>query len=114
MARPGQADHMGPDQAVVRLGNYEVAVFCVSAQTIGFEILVAVMADGDALFRTGAFCRGLRALGFDGFSRRGFGGGVAWRRFFLRGGLCPGPRFRLVLGPLRSPLLTFWETLDPI
>src|SRR5260370_30027454 len=96
---------MGPQQAVARLGNSEVAVFCVSAQTIGFEILVAVMADGDALFRTGAFCRGLRALGFDGFSRRGFGGGFAWRRFFLRGGLCRGPRCPPWLGPLPSSLL---------
>src|SRR5258707_2106367 len=96
---------MGPHQAVARLGNSEVAVFCVSAQTIGFGILVAVMADGDALFRTGAFCRGLRALGFDGFSRRGFGGGFAWRRFFLRGGLGRGPPCRRWVSPLRSPPL---------
>src|SRR5260370_740095 len=52
---------MRPHQAVARLGDSEVAGFCVSAPTISFEILVAVMADGDALFRTCAFCRWLNA-----------------------------------------------------
>jgi hypothetical protein len=41
-------------QTVARLGNAEVAVMRVSAQAVGDKILVAVMADRDALFRPGA------------------------------------------------------------
>ena len=54
----------------------------VGAQAVGFEILVAVMTDGDALFRTDAAGGGPRAglglaiLGLDRFSRCGFGGGL--------------------------------------
>ena len=38
-------------QAVAGFGNAEVAIMRIAAQAVGFEILVAVMADGDALFR---------------------------------------------------------------
>ena len=38
-------------QTVRSFRNAEVAVFCVSAQAVGLEILFAVMADGDALLR---------------------------------------------------------------
>src|ERR1700687_1974751 len=100
---------MRPRQALAGVGNAEVAISGISAQTIGFEILVAIMADGDALFRTDALRRRLRArlglaiFGLDGFSRGGFGSGLAgtWlarRRFFLRGGAGRGPRCRFLLG----------------
>src|SRR5258705_11977245 len=101
-------------QALGGLANAEIAVFCVSTQTVGFEVLVAIMADGDALFRPRAFCSryaarlGLAVLGFDGFSRAGFAGrlvgnSLARRRFFLGGGAGRGPRCRLLLGHRRSP-----------
>ena len=38
-------------QAVRRVRDAEVAVLCVSAQAVGFEIFFAVMADGDGLLR---------------------------------------------------------------
>ena len=38
-------------QAVRRVRDAEVAVVRVSAQAVGLEILLAVMADGDALLR---------------------------------------------------------------
>src|SRR5258707_6099650 len=92
-------------QAVRCLANAEIAVFRVSAQTVGFKVLVAMMADGDALFRTSALLRRrrVRGLGFEFFSCRGFGGGLArggfarWR-FFLRSGLYRGPRGGLLFG----------------
>jgi len=72
-------------QAMGCLANAEIAVFRVSTQTVGFEILVAIVADGDALFRTSAFCSrhaarlGFAILGLDDFSRRGFAGCLARR-----------------------------------
>ena len=44
-------------QAVGRVGKAEIAVVRVGAQAVGFEILFAVMADGDALFRRAAAWR---------------------------------------------------------
>jgi len=41
-------------------GHPEIAVMRIGAQTIGFEILVAVMTDCDTLFRPGAFSGGNR------------------------------------------------------
>src|SRR6266516_7942662 len=101
-------------QAVGCLANAEIAVFRVSTQTVGFKVLIAIMADGDALLRTSALLRrqrarpGLAILGLDGFSRGGFAGclvgnGLARRRFFLGGGAGRGPRSRLLLGHRRSP-----------
>ena len=55
-------------------GDAEVAVFCVSAQAVGFKIFFAVMADGDALLRPrfpGRFrlChRNVPCLGLDGLA----------------------------------------------
>jgi len=46
---------------VGRVRNAEVAVFRVGAKAVGFEILVAVMADRDALFRTRGLCPWRRA-----------------------------------------------------
>src|SRR6266850_463944 len=102
-------------QALGGLANAEIAVFRVSTQTVGLEILVAIMVDGDALFRPRPFCGryatrlGLAVLGLDGFSRAGFAGCLvgnclARRRFFLGGGAGRGPRCRLLLGHRRSPL----------
>src|SRR5437764_11455615 len=51
IARSDQADHMRPRQAGRRVGNAEVAVPRIGAQAVGLEILVAVMADRDALLR---------------------------------------------------------------
>ena len=64
-------------QAVAGVGKAEIAILGVGAQAVGFEILVAVMADGDALLRPR-----LRLAGADVrprllivFSRR-----LIWRR----------------------------------
>ena len=38
-------------EAVGGIGKAEVAVLRVGAQAVGLEILVTMMADGDALFR---------------------------------------------------------------
>src|SRR6267154_4184900 len=97
-------------QAMGCLANAEIAVFRVSTQTVGLKIFVAIVADGDALFRTSAFCSrhaarlGFAILGLDGFSCRGFAGCLARWRFFLGGGAGRGPRCRLLLGHRRSPL----------
>src|SRR6266849_512771 len=94
-------------QAMASLGNPEIAIMRIAAQTIGFEILVTVMADGDALLWTGALGGSLRAsFRLDRFSRGRFGAGLssglggcfACRRFFLRGGAACWPRCRLLLG----------------
>src|ERR1700687_5393990 len=104
---------MRPRQALARLGNPEVAIVRIGAQAIGLEILVAIMADGDALFRPSALCRRRRArLGLNRLSRGGFGGGLvsnrlARRRFLLRGGAACCPRGRLLLWPSRFPLPLF-------
>ena len=45
---------MGLRQAVARSRDAEIAVLRVGAQAVGLEILFAVMADGDALFRAPA------------------------------------------------------------
>src|ERR1700694_1137163 len=95
--------------AAAGLRNAEIAILRIGAQTIGFEILVAIMADGDALFRASAPGGGLRPrlglaiFGLDLLSRCGFGGGFARRRFLLCGGAGRGPRGRLLLGHRRSP-----------
>src|SRR5258707_14768247 len=71
-------------QAVAGLRNAEIAIVRVSAQAIGFEILVAIVTDGDALFRPRARLCGrqpprlglailLAILGLDMFSRGGSG-----------------------------------------
>ena len=39
-------------QAVAGVGDAEIAIMRVAAQAVGFEILLAIMADGDALLRT--------------------------------------------------------------
>src|SRR5664279_1096462 len=93
---------MRPRQTLARLGHAEVAVLRVGAQAVGFKVLFAVMADGDALSWPGPLDGSRRAaLGLEFLSRRGFGGGLgrvlgrvlarglARRRFFLRGGLLP-------------------------
>src|SRR5712692_7864577 len=90
-------------QALGCLANAEIAVFRVGAQTVGFKVLVAIVADGDALFWTSAFCRYAARLGLEFVSSRGFSGGSALRRFFLGGGAGRGPRCRLLLGHRRSP-----------
>ena len=46
-------------QAVARSRDAEIAILRVGAQAVGLEILFAVMADGDALFRA---LRGFCAL----------------------------------------------------
>ena len=75
-------------QAMAGLGNAEIAVLRIGAQAIGFEILFAVMTDGDALFRTRARFGGRQRAGL-GLARGGFGdcfaGGLARGRFFQRG-----------------------------
>src|SRR5882724_26232 len=100
-------------QTVARLCNAEVAILRVGAQTVGDEIFVAIMTDGDALFRTSALDGGLltrldlAVFGLDLFSRRGFRGGpgerLARRRFFLRSATACCPRCRLLLGHQCSP-----------
>jgi len=55
---------MRPRQAARRVGNAEIAIFGVSAQAIGFEILVAVVADGYALLWKNAPWAGLRGRDF--------------------------------------------------
>src|ERR1700730_5262031 len=105
---------MRPRQTPAGLGDPEIAISGIGAQTIGLEVLVPVMADGDALFRTHAFCNrraarfGVATFGLDRFSRGGFGNGLALRglarsRFFLRGGAGGSPRCRLLLGHWRPP-----------
>src|SRR6202158_6395690 len=101
-------------QAAAGLRNAEIAILRIGAQTIGFEILVAIMADGDALFRASAPGGGLRPrlglaifglaiFGLDWLSRCGFGGGFARRRFLLCGGGGRGPPGRRLRGQPRSP-----------
>src|SRR5260370_37080179 len=100
---------MRPRQALARLGNSEVAIVRIGAQAIGLEVLVAIMADGDALFRPCALYRrrrarlGLAIFGLERLSRGGFGGGVARRRFFLRGGWGCRARRPRSDRPLRFP-----------
>src|SRR5258708_34162455 len=102
-------------QALGCIADAEIAVFRVSAQTVGFEVLVAVVADGDALFRTSAFCgRYAARLGLEFVSSRGFSGGSARGRFFLRGGADRGPRLRLLLGHRRLPFRRWGRTLPRI
>ena len=61
-------------QAVRGFRDAEVAVLRVSAQAVGFEILLAVMADRDALLRPRLrftaldFAGGSRRLGLDGLA----------------------------------------------
>ena len=55
IARPDQPDHMRLRQAVGGVGDAEVAIMRVAAQAVGDKILVAMMADGDALLRRRAF-----------------------------------------------------------
>src|ERR1700676_3707928 len=108
---------MGLGQTVRRIGDAEIAIFCISSQAIGDKILVAIMADGDALFRTRPLCGGRRApLGLEFLSRGGFGGGLAGNglargRFFLRGNAPRCPRGRLLLGHRRSPF-PVWENVS--
>src|SRR5437764_27488 len=65
-------------KAMACIGDAEIAVFRVRPQAVGLEILLAMMADRDALFGARLrFCNGPRALGPDRFSRRGFRGGFA-------------------------------------
>src|SRR6476469_6907411 len=90
-------------QAVSRLRYAEVAVFCVGAQAVGLKILFAMMADGDALFWPRAFRCRHASLTLDGLARGGFGGGLARRRFFLRGRAACCPRCRLLLGHRALP-----------
>ena len=52
IARPDQPDHMGLRQAMGRAGDAEVAILRVGAQAVGLKILLAIMADGNALLRT--------------------------------------------------------------
>src|SRR6266404_6408063 len=102
-------------QALGCLADAEIAVFRVSTQTVGFKVLVAIMADGDALFRTSALCsRHAACLGLEFASSRGFGGGSARRRFFLGGGAARGPRCRLLLAHRRSPFRCCGRTLAQI
>src|SRR5258706_11094282 len=102
-------------QAVAGLRDAEIPIVRVSAQAIGFEILVAIVADGDALLRTNALGGwqrvrlGLAIFCLDRFPRREFGGGFARRRFLLRGGAGSGPRGRLLLCPRRSPFPSMRE-----
>src|ERR1700682_1612466 len=113
-------------QAVAGLRNAEIAIMRIGAQAIGFEILVAIVTDGDALFRPRArFCGRqpsrlglailLAILGLDMFSRGGSGSGFARRRFFLRGGAGRGLRCRLFRrlfpGHRRSPFPSRSERL---
>jgi hypothetical protein len=108
-----QPDHMRPRQAAARLGDSKVAINGVSAQTIRLEVLVTVMADGDALFRPRPFGRsdtgrlGLTMFGTHWFSRAGcandFSAGDFAGGFFLRGGAGRGSRFRLLLGHPMPP-----------
>src|SRR5665647_552806 len=68
---------MRPRQTLARLGHAEVAVLRVGAQAVGFKVLFAVMADGDALSWPGPLDGSRRAaLGLEFLSRRGFGGGL--------------------------------------
>src|SRR6185437_7339005 len=69
-------------EAVTRIGNAEVAVVRIGAQTVGFKVLVAVMADRDALLWARAFDGRRRAtLAGEFFARRRFGGGLSRERF---------------------------------
>src|ERR1700733_3320878 len=89
-------------EAVARIGNAEVTVMRVGAQAVGFEVFLAVMADGDALLGTRALYRCCcPALALQLLARGGFGGGFTRRRFFLRGGLGGGTRGRLARFPAR-------------
>src|SRR6266446_5575219 len=120
---------MRPREAVAGLRNAEIAIVRVGAQAIGFEILVAIVTDGDALLRPRARLCGrqrprlglailLTILGLDMFSRGGSGSGFACRRFFLRGGAGRGPRCRLFRwlfpGHRRSPFPSRSERLAQI
>src|ERR1700730_18412553 len=97
---------MRPRQTAAGLGDPEVTIFRVTAQTVGFEILVVIMADGETLFRPRAFCnRRAARLGLELLSGCVFGGTFACGRFLLRGGLSRCPRRRLLLGHRRSPFL---------
>src|SRR3954454_12309598 len=94
---------MRPCQAVAGLGDSKVAVRRVSAQSISFEVLVAVVADGNALLWPRPFSRtrirplGLAPFGSQYFSRAGCASGFA-RGFFLCGGAGRGSRSRLLFG----------------
>src|SRR4051812_5334494 len=94
-------------EAVGCAGDAEVAIMRVGAKTVGLEILLAVMADRNALLWPPGFWRWrgarLQLLARGGFCG-GFCGTLARRRFFQSGGLRRGSRFRLLFGHLPSPL----------
>ena len=76
---------MRPCHAATGVGHAEIAILRVSAQTVGFEVLVAMMADGDALFRPRALDgHGRPALARKFPPRRRLGGGFSCRRFLPR------------------------------
>lgn len=52
IARPDQPDHVRLREAARRIGKPEIAVMRVGTQAVGLEILVAIMADGNALVRS--------------------------------------------------------------
>src|SRR3954465_11326789 len=106
----------------------EIAIFGVSAQAVGLEVLFAVMADRDALlaarFRFGSRLGSDRATAFrlDGLARRSLGygslgcgslGGAAQARpFLLHRGLCRPTRCCLLPGHFRAlPFLVDRERL---
>src|SRR5438105_9702532 len=105
---------MRPCQPMACLGNAEIAVLCVSAQAVGLEILLAMMADRNALLGARFWFCGRGALGLDRFSRRGFCGGCARRWFFQRGGLRRGARLRLLSRHRRSPLSVLWGNVSAV
>src|SRR6516164_7880467 len=65
---------MGARKASGRVRDAEVAILRIGAQSVGLEILLAVMADGDLLLRPRALHAGLRPpLARDRLARGGFG-----------------------------------------
>src|SRR3954451_16039212 len=78
----------------------EIAVMRVGAKTVRHKILVAIVANRDALFCP-RFRRG-RSARLDGLSRAGFGGWLRGR-FFLYGGARCCSRCRLLFGHQPSP-----------
>src|SRR6478735_3837617 len=98
-------------QAVRRVRNTEVAVLRVGAQAVGLEILLAVMADRDALLRPnllgrlGLWRRNAPRLRLDGLAGCGFGCRLVARPFLLHSGLRRGARRDFLLGHGASPFL---------
>src|SRR4051812_39890212 len=102
-------------QAVGGFRDAEVAVLRVSAQAVGLEILLAVMADRDVLLRPnllgrlGLWRRHAPRLRLDSLAGCGFGCRLVARPLLLHSGLRRGARRDFLLGHGCLSLFCLWR-----